>query len=272
MRLSSLFSKLSKQFKVEFEQIAREIKHNQTAGEAREYAVKSLLQKYLPERVAVDRGFVIDANGGESKQIDVVIYDKTVGTRFELSGASYFPCESVIAVGEVKSDINSEKNLKDALGKIKSVKELDRSNKGKNLIISGPGVSLKGLTFDPIKRHYDQIFGFIFTSTSMKSDSIIKYLQGYNREVDRRYWMNVFCDYNKFILSYKNKDGLLTTSAMDAVLLYCTTEKEISDLLLLFYTLLASFVHGAHVARVDQFSYAQIDSTNISTHELMGRI
>lgn len=267
MRLSSTFQKISKQFKVEFDEIATEILHNQTAGEAREHALRSLLEKYLPRRVGVDRGFVIDAHGKESKQIDVVIYDKTVGTVFEVSGVNYFPCEAVIASGEVKSDILSTKKLRDALDKIKSVKELDRSNNGKNKIISGPGVSMRGLKFDPSTEHRDQIFGFIFTSTSMTRESIISYLQDYNGRTKRRYWMNLFCDCNKFLVSYECPQALYP-SAMDAIYLYCTEASEKPDLLLLFYSILATFVNEAHVARPDYFSYAQIAMTKATYHEL----
>ena len=140
--------------------------------------------------MGVDRGFVIDAHGRESKQVDVVIYDKTVGTVFDISNARYFPCETVVAVGEVKSDIDSTTKLHDALDKIKSVKMLDRSNNDRNLIISGPGVSIRGLEFDPKTRHRDQIFGFIFTSTSMTRETIIRHLKNHNQQTDRRYWMN----------------------------------------------------------------------------------
>ena len=267
MRLNSTFRKISKQLNVEFDEIAAEISHNQTAGEAREHALRSLLEKYLPRRVGVDRGFGIDALGGESKQIDVVLYDKTVGTVFEITGANYFPCEAVIAIGEVKSDILSVNKLQDALNKIKSVKELDRSNNGKNKIISGPGVSMRGLQFDPLTKHRDQIFGFIFTSTSMTRESIINYLQKYNKCIDRRYWMNFFCDYNKFLVSYECPQGLYTSS-MDATYMYCTKESEVPDLFMLFYSVLATFIDEAHVAKPNYFSYAQIDRTEATYHDL----
>jgi hypothetical protein len=248
MRLSSTFEKISREFKIKFDELSAEVSHNQTAGEAREYALVGLLKKYLPQRVGIDRGFVIDAHGNESKQIDIVIYDRTVGTVFEINRIKYFPCETVVAIGEVKSDINSVDKLKDALNKIKSVKELDRSNQGKNLIISGPGVSLQGLEFNPATHHRDQIFGFIFTSTSMKRKSIIEYLQNHNERMDRRYWMNIFCGFNQFLISYECP-GVLYPSAMDATYLYCTTENEIQSLLLLFYCILARAVDETHVAR-----------------------
>lgn len=173
MKLSNIFKKISEQFDIEFGEVTKEISHPLKSGEAREHALRKIFQKYLSQRVGIDQGFVIDAQGKESKQIDIIIHDKTVATVFEVSATKYFPCEIVLAVGEVKSDINSKKNLDDALDKIKSVKELDRSNNGKNLIITGPGVSLQGLKFDPLTQHRDQILGFIFTRTSMTKETIL---------------------------------------------------------------------------------------------------
>lgn len=267
MKVDSVFQRIAKKFNVEFTELASYISHNQIAGEAREYALQNLLTKYLPNRVGVDRGFVIDIHGKESKQMDIVIYDKTVGTVFEINGVKYFPCETVIAVGEVKSDIKSTKKLQDALDKIKSAKELDRTGAGKNEIVTGPGFSLKGIKFDPDKNHRDQILGFIFTSDSLKRDTLIKYLQVYNQQTDRRYWLNLYCDYNNYLLSYEIKDAL-SPSAMDAKYMYCTKPEEIEKLLSLFIAILANFVNMAHVARPIYFKYANIEETEATYHDL----
>jgi hypothetical protein len=77
-------------------------------------------------------GFVIDALVNESAEMDVVIYDKSLGTVFNtIEGERYFPCETVIAVGEVKTNVDFNATLTDALEKVRSVKRLDRSNEGK---------------------------------------------------------------------------------------------------------------------------------------------
>ncbi len=94
MNLSSTFRKVSKAFAAEFDELTREISHNLTSGEARERVLITLLKKYLPSRMGIDSGFVIDALGGESKQIDVVIYDQTVGTIFEVAGVKFFPARA----------------------------------------------------------------------------------------------------------------------------------------------------------------------------------
>lgn len=270
MDISNVFRKISEQFDIEFGEIAREISHRAKSGEARECALRSILRKYLPQRVGVDEGFVIDAQGGESKQIDMVIYDKTVATVFEVSGIKYLPCEIVLAVGEVKSDIGSKRDLKDALNKIRSVKGLDRSNRGTNLIMTGPGMSLTALKnkFDPLKNHRDQILGFIFTRTSMTKETILEALREYNSRTERRLWANLFCAYKDFFISYESDELHLTPSAMDADRMYCTTEDEIPNLLLMFVSIVASFINQAHVARPNYFDYTNISTTMHTDHSL----
>jgi hypothetical protein len=267
MKLSSMFQKVSRSFAVEFDELCSEIAHALSSGEARETVLIELLRKYLPARVGVDRGFVIDAVGGESRQIDVVIFDRTVGTVFEVSGVKYFPCESVIAVGEVKADVNSSEKLRDALEKLKSVKLLDRSNRGTNRIVTGPGISLDPIPFDPSKKHRDQIFGFIFTSGSLSRETTIDELRRFNGQNCRQAWMNLYFNQGRFLISYET-GGNLSPSAMDAKFLYCTLPEEVPDLLLLFYCILATFVDEAHVARPNYFSYGEIGATRATYHEL----
>ena len=151
VRLNSAFRKVSKKFAVDFDELASEVDHRQSAGEAREHALIDLLRKNLPSRVGVEQGgFVVDAHGNESAEMDVVIYDKSLGTVFNaIEGEKYFPCETVIAVGEVKTNVDSNATLTDALDKVRSVKMLDRSNEGKNNAIVGPGIAKKGSSSTP---------------------------------------------------------------------------------------------------------------------------
>jgi len=77
----------------------------------------------------------MDANGVISKQVDMVIYDRTAATVFNIADRNYFACETVIAVGEVKASIRSRDVLVDALDKVASVKRLDRSNTARTLTV-----------------------------------------------------------------------------------------------------------------------------------------
>ena len=49
----------------------------------------------LPAELGIDTGFVIDAAGGVSKQIDIVIYRTSYHPVFEIGGVKYFLVESV---------------------------------------------------------------------------------------------------------------------------------------------------------------------------------
>ena len=168
MDLEKFFHILSEKMKLDFADLAKLIDHNLTSGEAREEALRKFLHLNLPKRIGISSGFVIDKHGNESKQLDVILYDNNYGSFFTIGDANFFPCEVVIAVGEVKSDIASEKKLIDALEKIKSAKLLDRFDNGKTEMISGPGISIPQLKYDPLESHRDQIFGFIFSAHSLK--------------------------------------------------------------------------------------------------------
>ncbi len=269
MRLSSTFEKVGRQFQIEFGELTRETSHHLTAGESREKALIDLLRKYLPQRVGADRGFVIDAQGNESQQIDIILYDKQAATTFEAAGVSYFPCETVLAIGEVKSDITSTGRLEDALSKIRSVKCLDRSNAGKNKPITGPGLSTSSIVqFNPEKNHRDQIFGFIFTQTTLTQESLIEILQEFNGANPRSHWMNLFCAFDQTIITYENKTRSIYPSAMDAATIAITDAQEVENLLLLFFCILATFVNEAHIARPDYFAYGSIDSTHVRSWTL----
>ena len=97
-------------------------------GSAREVPVRNKLMQLLPGGVGVGSGFVIDSFGSTSRQMDVVLYEKEVCPVFAINedpASTYYPCEGVIAVGEVKSSLDSSE-LEDAFKKIESVKKLRR--------------------------------------------------------------------------------------------------------------------------------------------------
>ncbi|MDE0134112.1 MAG: hypothetical protein OXM54_04660 [Acidimicrobiaceae bacterium] len=107
---------------------ARQATSPGTVGAAMETPVRDQLEQLLPKGIAVGSGFVIDSYGGTSRQIDVVLYEKDICPVFSVNNtpdSTYYPCEGVIAVGEVKSALNSSE-LEDAFAKIESVKRLRR--------------------------------------------------------------------------------------------------------------------------------------------------
>lgn len=136
-------------------------------GAARESAVKKQLCKLLPEVVSIGSGCVIDSYGSTSKQQDIVIYERHYCPVFSINDsadATYYPCESVTAVGEVKSTLG-RRELEDSFEKIKSAKELLRYSEetlewrryGSNMGVFGS----ESERFSQSEKISDQLFGFI---------------------------------------------------------------------------------------------------------------
>ena len=104
-------------------------------GQAREVPVRKQLEQILPRGIAVGSGCVIDSNGNTSQQIDVILYDRDICPVFcvnDTPETTYYPCEGVIAVGEIKSSLGT-RALNDSFSKIASVKGLKR------YIVTPPG-------------------------------------------------------------------------------------------------------------------------------------
>ncbi len=146
-------------------------------GSARENEIRKKLSSLLPPTVSVGTGCVIDSYGNTSKQIDIIIYEKHYCPVFSITDnpeSTYFPCEGVIAVGEVKSTLNSNE-LEDIFLKLNSVKTLKRfAVQSKTKLTNEIRVSYrhygnsfswdctKNEEFNQKEKLTDQIFGFAF--------------------------------------------------------------------------------------------------------------
>jgi hypothetical protein len=93
-------------------------------GGFRESLVRELLIRFLPEAYGVSQGFIISPGGEISNQCDIVIYSKLYAPVIQSPEQQcFFPIESVVAVGEVKSKL-SRHLLQDACHKLSRVKEM----------------------------------------------------------------------------------------------------------------------------------------------------
>ncbi len=144
-------------------------------GRAREQAVLRKFGALLPDGVGIGSGFVIDNLGNASRQMDLVLYEKNLCPVFTINEdeeTSFYPCEGVIAVGEVKSAVGS-KEFDDILDKIASVRRLERwcrtEHDGMGLEPTvpfrsyGSPLALVGTVEEQYKQHNnskDQIWGF----------------------------------------------------------------------------------------------------------------
>lgn len=171
--------------------LAAGIKHPGESGRAREQIISSYLRKLVPREYGIDTGFVVDAHGSISRQIDVVIYRTGYHPVFEIGGIKHFMVECVVAVLENKASIGSRDKLQAAIENIASVKALDRANGGTNYLIVG---GQHGPPLNPDEFQH-QVFGAIVTEHSLTPDSlkdaVLEFLYAHP---DRRHWPNMYAD------------------------------------------------------------------------------
>ena len=126
-------------------------------GGAIEKPVRRKFEQILPRGIAVASGCVIDTTGGTSRQIDVVMHERDICPMFSVNDtpeSTYFPCEGVIAAGEVKSRVGA-KELRDAFEKIASVKRLTR--KMHKVPLPFPTADSPTRVFRQTKRNYGAV-------------------------------------------------------------------------------------------------------------------
>ena len=107
---------------------SRQISHAGEMGGATEENWRELLKAYLPGRYAVEGGFIIDVDGRESQQLDLIIFDRQYSpVLFEAGGVRYVPAESVYGVFEIKQDLNKQ-HVEYAGEKVASARRLKRTS------------------------------------------------------------------------------------------------------------------------------------------------
>jgi len=106
-------------------------------GAGAESVVRRFLQSVLPSRYSVGSGFIRDADGGRSHQMDVVINDELIFGSFPYdNGKNLYLAESVAAVIQVKSRIDP-RGLNAALDNLASAMSLKkRTARGEMRIMS----------------------------------------------------------------------------------------------------------------------------------------
>jgi hypothetical protein len=124
--LSKVLTSYSRRLLLEFEESASALALPFDRGGPRENAVRKFLMGRLSGRYGVGEGIVIDGAGGQSKQCDVVIYDRERCPDLRTENAlSFWLYEFVYAAAEVKS-ILTKAELKKAVNNIAAFKRLSR--------------------------------------------------------------------------------------------------------------------------------------------------
>ena len=169
---------LSSQEKMDIsaDQIRNLIPTSGEIGTLIEEMFRSYLVEVLPEKIGVSHGFVMDSEGGESRQMDIILYDKMNTPRiFTSAAAQVFPVEATYACGEVKTKLNA-KALKDSFEKCLSYKNLYRKAYFDQ---NDSDIKYFHKLFGEEKEHWQSIF-FCISVESISGSSL---LAEYNRIV-----------------------------------------------------------------------------------------
>lgn len=226
------------------------IEHPGDLGKDREQVVMAFLRDHLPKRFEISSGFVFDVTGSCSEQIDIVISDPMTCPRFETAGGvRYYPCESVVAVGQVKSSLSSVDQLRQALLNLESAKALDRSSGGRAVD------RLSGEPIDQTWNHRHQIFTFLFVvgralSRELATDTLMDFIL----ERDACLWPNICLALNKFLLTFCCDAGVCP-NPLDARGVASQPADDRQDLLMRFYLLLAQAIEVTAVSPLPYYAY-----------------
>lgn len=250
--------------------LTKEIAHPGESGRAREEIVRRFLRRFVPQGLGIDTGFVIDATGKISRQVDIVIYRDNYHPILEIGGLKHFLVESVVAVIENKASITSRAVLEDALANVRSVKSLDRSAGGRNYIVMdfhGAGTKVQA---DP---HY-RVWTGIVADHSVSPELLLEVLQDDMEEHERSVWLDCYVGINGFVSRFIDENDRLVWTADMAHAVGLTDpsaasgEKPLVDLALL----LASRLRHAAVVDYSPPLYFPISTAHTMTMHVPGAV
>lgn len=91
---------------VEQGQSMGDLKHGLTHGELKELHVSEILKRFLTSQFSVGNGVIVNQDGKESRQTDIIIYDnRIIPPVVEKQGKGVYPVESVVATISIKATL-----------------------------------------------------------------------------------------------------------------------------------------------------------------------
>jgi len=105
-------------------------------GEWKESALKSIIRRNLPCNIGIGNGFIVSEEL-VSTQIDILLYRNDLPVLFKDGDFTFVTTDSVVGIIEVKTKINSDKELKETIEKILNNVELACSKDQDNFRFSG---------------------------------------------------------------------------------------------------------------------------------------
>lgn len=116
--LKDKISKVENQMREALAEVRETFKHSGNKGTNTEDIFGQFIRQYLPRRLEIGNGEIIDSFGNRSGQVDIVIVNEDHPFTFTRNKPGLFFIEGILAVGEVKTTLTTrelENTLKNAL-------------------------------------------------------------------------------------------------------------------------------------------------------------
>ena len=168
--LKDIIDAVELQMKGKLEEIRAKFEHPGDKGSTVEDTFRSFLRQYLPRRLEVGQGEIVDSKGRKSKQTDIIIVSEDHPFTFTPDQPGFFFIEGVCAAGEVKTTLTSA-GLKSAIDNSFYFKQLEAVF-GKNTMFSS--------SEPDIKRFYKcPPYFLIAFESQLKLEGIYKEIENY---------------------------------------------------------------------------------------------
>lgn len=247
MDLKEIFNEVSNQMKSDFAKAQKSLDHTGLKGDANEETVKKFFRQYLPKTLDITTGTLVDSEGNQSRQLDIIICDSANTPIFFQSGETrVIPIECAYTVIEVKAYLDKTE-LEKSYKNMQSVKALEKKAyfEQKGAIVTTHNLYGKEWTYWPIQH-------FVFAFDSPGLDSVLNnlnFLQN-NHAIDKR--IDSVCVLEKGVLMNYSPDGMFSALPVAGSK---TVSNSTSKPLLLFYALISVVLNQASMKPFNLLPY-----------------
>jgi len=225
----------------DFNEIRNTMTHPGDKGISFEEIVRKFLTLYSPKSLDISTGFIIDSDGNESRQMDIIISDAAkTPIFFQNESVRVMPVECVYAVIEVKAMLNAYE-LQKVFENMKSVRRLEKKAYSRVPPYDDFSVKLydKSLPIWPINY-------FLFSIDSIDLRNIASIMQQKYAEENLPVHSRIDCTcvLNKGVICNLHPDGQINAFPVsNSTIATIFTARA----LLLFYALVSSYLFQAQM-------------------------
>lgn len=241
MKIAEIFDEVAQQMWSDFNRARSAVQHPGLKGASFEEVFRTFLRQYLPKSLDISFGVLVDANGNDSRQIDVIISDAAKTPIFYKSGdVRVIPVECAYTAIEVKACLNSSE-LDSVFENMRSVRRLEKKAYFKSTGVIKYRDKLYGKEWEIWPVNY-----FVFVFDSVGLESLASYIDQTHKAEHLPEWsrIDMVCVLDKGVILNRLSNGQFSALPEPGSELH---SQNTSRALLLFYTLISVYLNQARL-------------------------